>query len=102
MACYTITVTVPKMHPELLADALKAAGFSVKLDGGTVVFSRSTEFLYHSYHNKTLYLKGADYAALANEVKRAYSAQIIQTAGEETGWKVIQSQPQQYVAKKRR
>jgi ribonuclease HIII len=105
MPCYTVkktTVNVSNMDVSVLADGLKAAGFDVKLDGQTVIFSRTGTFTYHTYQKGTLQLRGSDVESLTAEVKRAFSAQVVRQTAKQFGWQLSSKSTTEFVAQKRR
>lgn len=105
MPCYTVkktTVNVSNMDVNVLSDGLKAAGFDVKLDGQTVIFSRAGTYVYHTYQKGVLKLTGNDVEALTAEVKRAFSTQAVRQAAKQFGWQLSSKSNQEFVAQKRR
>ena len=105
MPCYTVkktTVNVSNMDLDVLAAGLKAAGFDVKQEGASFIFSRKGSYLYHSFKAGALELSGNDVEALTAEVKRAYSAQVVRQTAERFGWKTSTKDNQQFMVQKRR
>jgi len=104
MPCYTIkktTVNVSKMDVPTLVQGLEAAGVDVRLDDTTIIFSERGSYLYHNYHNGVLTFAGANVEDLTQQVKRAYSTQVVKRAASQFGWGVKQKTVNSFVATKR-
>lgn len=115
MPCWTRTEMTlsdhiaPAQEAEL-THALEALGFRVQRDAygyrlAADRFSDRTSVTLDAQGNLrvTSAESGADLRPLANEVRRAHSAQIIQTAARRFGWRVTQPQRnrQLYLAERR-
>lgn len=80
--------------PKLLAAALKSLGFIVGVVGTAVRFSNPETSVTGTYdgRKKMMTLSGLNDESLdLNPIKRAYSAQVIQSAAKRFGWQVKQT-----------
>jgi hypothetical protein len=106
MPCYQVrktTVDAQTMKPDILAEALKQAGFDASQDGaGRVVFTKKGSYQYHWWEAGQLKISGSNAAEMVNEVKRAYSAQVVRSAAQQFGWKASEKQQGQFEVTKRR
>jgi len=103
MPCDTISTntvdlsSLGKLSPELVLAALKALGHTnARIDAGSkrVSFGRG-EYIDTATGQSQL-ARNMD----ANEIKRAYSAQVIQYQAKKNGWTLKQTGPFDYVAMK--
>ena len=113
MPCDTIqTMTVEtelkNINWRLLKKALEAMGFRVtEVREGHLVFSgvHKDTGIYHTGSYKDGKFKEEIESGMApleiNAVKRAYSAQVIQTSAQSFGWKLTKTGPYTYEAEKR-
>lgn len=114
MPCWTVAkseVKLEKMNPELLQGALRASGFEVWTRPNDVSLS-AYRYDANGYSNRvdvnvavdgtvTLSTRGGDLAKITNEVKRAYSVQVVQAASRKFGWNVKQTGEFKYAVQKR-
>ena len=107
MPCWTIkktTVNVSAMNLTTLAEGLKAAGFDVRQETDSLVFARAWSYRYHRYANSEIIIEGTEAVEeLTQEVKRAYSAQVVRQTAKQFGWNVqVKPQTNQFVIHRRR
>lgn len=75
----------------LLAKAFTALGYTVKQTGKALVLDNTTTGTTGTFENGKLGLTTGQWASLPvdlNEIKRAYSAEVIKSAATRFGWKV--------------
>lgn len=116
MPCYTIRkteVAIDRMRLDILMEGLRAAGFSVRENGETLIFSEAGSYLYHVYENGKLSLQtsatntstASQVERLTSAVKQAYSSQVVRFAANKMGWKLNEkktAQAQEFTAQRRR
>jgi hypothetical protein len=74
MPCWTVkttSVNIGSMNLQLLISGLEAAGYTVKVDGGIIVFSSSGSYRYHQYKAGELLIQGEDVEGVTASIKRA-------------------------------
>lgn len=104
MPCYSrIQSTVEfgdKTDPKLLALALKGLGYTVTLVGKSISFAKyaSDAPITGTYRNGTMTINGY---VDQNEMKRAYSAEVVKSAAQRFGWTVKQQSPTQFQVNRR-
>lgn len=98
MPCYSrIQSTVEfgdNTDPKLLALALRALGYTVTEIGKNLSFAKyaSDAPITGTYRGGTMTINGS---VDQNEMKRAYSAEVVKSAAKRFGWQVKQSSPTQ-------
>lgn len=101
MPCYTVkktSVNVSVMNLGQLKLGLEAAGYKVDKKGATLFFSMPGSYLVHEYGDGALSIAGDEVEGLVNEVKRAYSAQIIRSSMVRAGWKLNEKKTEKGVS----
>lgn len=80
------------MDKPLLLAALKALGYEVTEQGNAILFSASGSYRVHRYENGKLVLQNVnDSTAFANEIKQAYSREVVKSTAARFGWNVKQN-----------
>lgn len=101
MPCYTVkktSVNVSAMNLELLKAGLIAAGFTVNEQQGRLSFRKNGSYRTHEYSDGKLSVEGEEVEDMVNEVKRAYSAQVIRTSMVRAGWKLNEKKSEKTVS----
>lgn len=107
MPCYSrVASTVelgPKTDAGLLAQALDSLGYIVGRAGGAVRFSHPLTGVTGRYQNGVMNVSTIEGEAPLdqNEIKRAYSAQVIKSAAQRFGWQAKQTSPTQFQVTRR-
>lgn len=87
MPCYTqreVTVELNVANPELLTAGLKAAGFTVQTTPRGFYVTNSKGLQAHIRDGKIT--TAAQTESIINEIKRAYSGEVVRTAAKRFGW----------------
>jgi hypothetical protein len=98
MPCWTVNearVNIGAANLDLLEQALKTMGHRVTRQGETLYFGDG-----YSYTRSTQELR-IPRAEMANEIKRAYSAEIVLSQAKRFNWTVKKTGPYQYEILKR-
>lgn len=115
MPCWTVAkseVKLQGLNPEFLRAALTALGFSINTaeysqrrgysfsadrfsDGVSVVIALDGTVSVNASERAT------DLTKLGNEVKRAYSVQVVQAASKRFGWSLKQTSENKYAVQRR-
>ena len=89
------TVNIGKLNPEPLIAALTTLGLTPIHSGNMIRFGRG-----ESYDIATGTMKiGVRYST--NEIKQAYSAEVVKSQAKKFGWKLTEDGPNQYTAIRR-
>lgn len=94
MPCWTVKTTnvnMGTMNLALLQAGLEAAGYTVKLEGERLIFSKDGSYRFHEYQAGQLSVSGENVEQLSNEVRRAYSAEIVRSQMSRAGWKMTKT-----------
>lgn len=97
-AAYNISVELTGMHPEILKLALEALGYEVTQTAAGLRFNHKG--LEVRIENGRIILDRSQ-MALANEIKRAYSREVIQIASRQYGLELQPLSENKVIAKKR-
>lgn len=103
MPCYTerkITVELQAANRELLLKGLTALGITATESRRGLVLTRGRQTLGVLADGRLELEYGVD-VALANEIKQAYSGQVVQAAARRFGWTIKQEQPNQFLIQRR-
>lgn len=107
MPCWTVVtnrIDMPKMNADLLSRALMDLGASgIHKIGSTIAFS--LDGYTYTLRDGVLESTSADEARLAkaaNQVKRAYSGQVVQAAAAKNHWTLKKTGAFSYVVNRRR
>lgn len=115
MPCWTVAkseVKLSGLNPEFLKHALTALGFRVndaeyskRFNASLTAdrFSDGTSVVVALDGTVTVNASGraGDLTALANEVKRAYSVQVVQAASRKFGWNLKQQSENKFAVSRR-
>ena len=100
MPCDTIQLNsvsfdITKLNPKLLAKALEAIGAKVvQINKSLVTFVKNNE--RYTIANGKLTTRAFNGGEVADDVRKAYSAQVVQLAAYQNGWTVQQTGPFAY------
>lgn len=104
MPCFTVSrysVELTNRNPKLLASALEAMGFSVRLTGDRIEFSgqHNETGQYHSgsYVNGRLSYTGE---ISVDKIKQHYAVSVLKNKAQKFGWKLKQTGPFNYAVQK--
>jgi len=114
MPCWTKqsnTVDMDKVDRVLLVKALKALGYHINDDA----YSRARGFEFSADHfgwrgsvvikdgkvSVTSATAGVDLTGRVNELKRAYSGEVVQAACKRFGWTIAKQDANQFLARRR-
>lgn len=106
MPCYSrVTSTVEfsdSTDVVLLAKAMQALGYQVMRQGKGFRFDNGTSML-GSFEGGRMTLRGEAKLTVeqTNEIKRAYSTEVVKAASQRFGWQVKQSSPTQFQVQRR-
>jgi len=98
MPCNTTqvsTVEIGKLNPELLVAALAAMKLAPRQSGAVIYFGNR-----ESYNTETGKMQMA-WNRSANEIKRAYSAEVVKSQAKKFGWQLTETGPYQYQVTRR-
>jgi hypothetical protein len=89
-----VSVKLEKMEPELLMEALNERNLAPWRQGDWIYFGRNEQ-----YNVKTGVMNAAQSRDI-NEIKRAYSVQIVKSQAEKYGWELEQVGEFEYEVRK--
>ncbi len=106
MPCYTVEESGIKVtantNPDLLKKALEELGYTVTKLGATLTFANYSKSHRGFFRNGELTItNGSGEAVDQNEIRRAYSAQVVMSAAKRFGWQVKQTSPTQFQVSRR-
>lgn len=106
MPCYSVEESGIKVtantNPDLLKKALEELGYTVTKIGGTLTFANYQLGRRGTFQNGELSVKTNMGAAVdQDEIRRAYSAQVVMSAAKRFGWQVKQTSPTQFQVSRR-
>lgn len=101
MPCYSIEESGIKVtantNPKLLALALKSLGYSVRAVGKNLSFANYEAGRRGTFQDGELTVwTSMGEAVDQNEIRRAYSAQVVMFAAKRFGWQVKQESPTKF------
>lgn len=81
----SVNFELAKNHEDLLAEALRAAGYTVNVYGKSIQFSRNG--VSGSYSNGCFQTTGGDFDV--DEVKRHFGKSVVKHAAKKYGWSLV-------------